>query len=188
MESKVIELGKKLLALAERGVDGEKLTAQALLEKYLAKHNITIEDIEGEKVDYWYLIFRGDAQIEMANFFKQVCASVVGTEREKRYLTLKEIRALGIKNANTCQVIKYYCTPSEKIEILETHAFFKVKYKEDKEIFYSAFIQKNQLYSNPFRTERGKGDKSTSIEDLLKMELMASAMQKHTLVKKLNQG
>lgn len=36
----------KIKALAERGVDGEKDTAQAMLESILARHNLTLADIE----------------------------------------------------------------------------------------------------------------------------------------------
>jgi hypothetical protein len=36
----------KIKALAERGVDGEKDTAQAMLESILARHNLSMADIE----------------------------------------------------------------------------------------------------------------------------------------------
>ena len=36
----------KIKALAERGVDGEQAAAQAMLENILARHNLTLADIE----------------------------------------------------------------------------------------------------------------------------------------------
>lgn len=36
----------KIKALAERGVDGEQATAQAMLENILTRHNLTLADIE----------------------------------------------------------------------------------------------------------------------------------------------
>lgn len=46
MDSKVLHLGRKLLALAKDGVGGEKETAQRMLDSFLEKHNLTITDIE----------------------------------------------------------------------------------------------------------------------------------------------
>jgi len=39
----------KIKALAERGVDGEQVAAQAMLKNILARHNLTMADIEDEK-------------------------------------------------------------------------------------------------------------------------------------------
>jgi hypothetical protein len=44
----------KIKALAERGVDGEQAAAQSMLENILARHNLTMADIEDEKpVRHW---------------------------------------------------------------------------------------------------------------------------------------
>ena len=47
--SKYIELAKKLKALADRGIGGEKINAEKMLNALMKKHKISIEDIEGEK-------------------------------------------------------------------------------------------------------------------------------------------
>ena len=55
--SKNIDLAKKLKALADRGVDGEKTNAEAMLNSLMKKHNITIEEIEGEELlDFFFKI------------------------------------------------------------------------------------------------------------------------------------
>ena len=50
---KNIELAKKLKALSDRGVGGEKINAEKLLNDLLKKHGLTIEDVEGEKTDVY---------------------------------------------------------------------------------------------------------------------------------------
>ena len=42
---KIIEKAKKLKELAERGVDGEKVNAKLMYEKYCQKHNITEQEV-----------------------------------------------------------------------------------------------------------------------------------------------
>ena len=55
--SKNIELAKKLKALADKGIGGEKSNAEAMLNNLMKKHNITIEEIEGEKLmDFFFKI------------------------------------------------------------------------------------------------------------------------------------
>lgn len=48
---------RKLLALARQGVGGEKDNAQSVLEKLLARHNLTLEDLDDEHQEqetYWF--------------------------------------------------------------------------------------------------------------------------------------
>jgi len=63
-ESKYIELGRKLKAIAERGIGGEKINAEKMLENLLKKHNLTIDDIEGEKTDnYFFMLKESEHQL-----------------------------------------------------------------------------------------------------------------------------
>jgi len=44
---KILDKAKKLKELADRGVGGEMENAKDMLEKYMKKHNITMDEIEG---------------------------------------------------------------------------------------------------------------------------------------------
>lgn len=44
---------KKLQALAERGIGGEKIGAKAKLEELMKKYDISLADVEEDKVDYY---------------------------------------------------------------------------------------------------------------------------------------
>jgi hypothetical protein len=46
MSNKIIELGRKLLALSLKGEGGEKENAQRMLDAFLEKHNLELKDIE----------------------------------------------------------------------------------------------------------------------------------------------
>ena len=54
MNEKYIILAKKLKALADKGIDGERVNAQKMLDTLMRKHNLTITDIEGEKTDDYF--------------------------------------------------------------------------------------------------------------------------------------
>jgi hypothetical protein len=45
--SKILDKAKKIKELADRGVDGEQNSAKDMLARYMEKHNLTIEEIEG---------------------------------------------------------------------------------------------------------------------------------------------
>ena len=49
---KIIIKAKKLKALAERGVGGEKDNAQKFLDIYVSKHNITNRELSDEKITF----------------------------------------------------------------------------------------------------------------------------------------
>jgi hypothetical protein len=42
---KILDKAKKLKELADRGIDGEMTNAKDMLEKYMKKHNITMDEI-----------------------------------------------------------------------------------------------------------------------------------------------
>jgi len=47
--ARIIDKAKKLKELADRGIDGEKETAQRMYDAYKKKHNLTDEDVKGHK-------------------------------------------------------------------------------------------------------------------------------------------
>ena len=126
---KIIQLAKKLKALSDKGVGGEKINAEKMLQKIMEKHNLSIEDVEGEKKDFAY--FKADQKQE--EIFWQVVSSVLGKyssyvdERKRGYFLLK-------------------VTASEAVEIQMKYDFFWKLYQEEFEIWRAAFIAKNDIY------------------------------------------
>ena len=68
MEEKTIERIKKLQALAERGVGGEKETAQKMLNRMLEKNGISsLEELENEEYEYTLFSYNGKHEIKLLN-------------------------------------------------------------------------------------------------------------------------
>lgn len=76
--SSPIERMKKILALARRGVGGEKETAQAMLAKLLAKYEMSIEDLETDTQPAALREFKFATEHER-RLLHQVIARVLGT-------------------------------------------------------------------------------------------------------------
>lgn len=66
MDEKTIQRIKKLQALAERGVGGEKDTAAKMLQKMLEKNGISsLDELESEKYEYTLFSYRGKHEIKL---------------------------------------------------------------------------------------------------------------------------
>jgi hypothetical protein len=49
--NKILDKAKKLKELADRGIGGEKDNAKVMLEKWMLKHNITMNELEGHTIN-----------------------------------------------------------------------------------------------------------------------------------------
>jgi hypothetical protein len=138
--SKYIELAKKMKALAEKGVGGEKLNAQRMLEMLLKKHNLSISDIEGEEInEYFFNLKTGESQL-----WQQIVKSV--NPEIKCY---GKFLSLDIKRYQIPGNYSIKCTLSEYIEIEAKLSVYQRLYKEEVNIFYHAFCTANNLLIKP---------------------------------------
>lgn len=176
--SSIIDLLKKLKALADRGVGGEKENAQQMLQRLMDKHGISLEDIEGE-VKRRRDFFISDEQMK---FFKQVVGSVVG--REYVYKSRRGDRRKK-------KLIALDLTDADYIEIDAKFDFFWKAWEKDVLLFYKAFVQKNHLYSKPNDDEKEEDDdrEYTAEEkaEFFRMAQMMAGMEKHNFQKQLKQ-
>lgn len=172
--NKPIELAKKLKALADRGIDGEKQNAISMLHTLMKKHKITMEMITGdEKKDYQFIIPKGSDR-----FFRQISSSVLGKTHgtvEYTYHPRNKHR-MGIT-----------CTPAEAIEIEGKFKFYWKAYNDEVDIFYNAFIQKNKLYVKPSQDDDAEQKELTTEEKarLYKMMNMMQGMDRHHYMRQL---
>lgn len=174
---KHIELIRKIKALAERGVDGEAINAKDLLLKMLNRHNLTIEDIEGEKQQDYFFKAHGINGTLLHQIAKRVNYA----------LKVYEFPASKIKEYNLSGNLMVTCTPAEFIEIEQMFHVYSKLYKEESEVFYMAFLSANDLLATP------PEDKQKSTDDLTPEELenwrranqMASKIKRETIRKQL---
>jgi hypothetical protein len=139
--SKHIELAKKLKALADKGVGGEKLNAEKMLNSLLKKHNLTIEDIEGEKTDNYFFKLKKE---EDERLWSQIVKSVNPDINCYGELPAKEVRRLKMDG-------NYFITSTlaEYIEIEAKFNIYKRLYKEELNVFYHAFCTANDILVKP---------------------------------------
>lgn len=138
--SKHIELAKKLKALADRGIDGEKLNAERMLQALLKKHNLTIIDIEGEKTDNYFFKLKGNER----QLWYQIVKSVNADIKCYGEFPKKDIKRLEM-DGNYCIT----STLAEYIEIEAKFSIYKRLYEEELNIFYHAFCTANDLLITP---------------------------------------
>lgn len=175
--SKHLELAKKLKALADKGVAGEKLNAEKMLSEFMKKHNLTIEEIEGEaEGEYFFKLEKEDVML-----WRQIVANV--NYKIPKY---GEFPKTHIK--------KYYlggnylikCTAAEFVEIESKFNFYKNLYKQELEVFYSAFIHANSLYSSR-PAKDGEDWDSDEYEKQVRIVQMAQRIKKGQFHKQITQ-
>lgn len=169
LSEKTLDRIKKLQALAERGVGGEKETAQKKLQKMLEDNNIvSLEELEEDKVEYFLFSYNGKHEIPL---LKQCVYKVLGAKADRTYY-----RSRGYR-----QKIGLYCTKAQKIEIELEFDFYKSVFYEELNTFMIAFIQKQGI----FPPDAPKSDKD--LEDLderdLAIMVMAEGIKKRSRAK-----
>ena len=132
---KIILLAKKLKALAERGIGGEKINAETMLESLMIKHNLSFEQIqENEIITKIY---------NVSEKYQRLFIQVIQTINP-------EIQTFGHRESRNKAIVE--CTPSEAIELQAKFDFYKKAYesesKEHERIFFEAFVQKNRLFED----------------------------------------
>lgn len=136
MDDKLKAKIEKLQALAERGVGGEKTTAQKKLSELLAKNNIeSLEELLEDKEEFYLFSYNGKAKEKL---LRQCMYKVLGFER---WQSLPTYRAKG-----TRQKIGIYCTAAEKLEIELEFEFYSRVFDEELMDFVAAFISAQDIY------------------------------------------
>lgn len=133
----------KLLALSERGIGGEKENAQTMLKKLLVKHNVTLDDLKDDRQE---LFFFGYKTLFERRLVSQIHAMITG-DRSGRYYKYPGTQEIGLK-----------ITKLQYLEIDMLYSIYRKSLKEEMEILYGAFIQRNHIFS--------MNGESKSIDDL----------------------
>lgn len=160
---------EKIKALAERGVGGEKITAQNKLEKLLRDNGLTLESLESEQKQY-YLFSYSDSHAN--RLLNQIIYKVLGPEEGT---TFYRSRGKRMK-------VGVYCTPSQKIEIELDYEFYRNLFETEVDQLLSAFIQQQDLFPpGAPTTEVDLGSMSPEeIKQLLKQQAYQKNMDKQT--------
>ena len=152
---------KKLKALAESGVGGEKENAQAMLEKYMRKYGITETDLERDeelKVREFEYHSHKEKRLLMQIIFKVTnSTSMYSFYRSKR----------KVRNLVGCE-----CSKAQGIEIEFLFDFYKRLYQKEEERLLDAFIQKHKLFGDSPEEDRER----RSDREILEMITLMNAL------------
>ena len=159
----------KILALAERGIDGEKVNARFILEKLLKKHELTLDDIL--KKDNQELIKKGYR-------YKNKMEKTLLVQIYVSITNINDVRYWKRRNAS---IIGFELTAIDHIELSEMYGYYKKLLKEEISCIVDAFIQKHELYSSA-SGEESSGDKTVDIERLQRIRRMMANMQDSSFV------
>ena len=166
--NKIIELAKKLKALADRGIGGEKINAEAMLNALMKKHKITAEDIEGEKTQEYFL----KLDPTQVRIFNQIAKKINGSIKIHGEFPKKIIRKHKLKGN-----FMITCTPYEFIEIEGKYDFYIKLYTSELSIFFTSFLKANDLLLdatekdyNPTKEELEKWKRIKEMADKIKSE------------------
>lgn len=159
IDEKVQAKLRKLQALAERGVGGEKANAQRMLEKLMARHGLTLEDLGAERREVRW--FKYTTTLERRLLF-QIASKVIGPGYDGTYFSRKRSRTK----------VGFDLSPSEAVEFELHHDVLGKALEEHLDIAFSAFIQVNRVFPPSDGTE----DQSLTERDMAMLQ-MAQVMK-----------
>ena len=173
MSDNVLNLIRKLKELSDRGIGGEKENAGVKLQQLLDKHGISVEDIEKDVVKERAFNITSN----QLTFFRQVAASCFGIERTIYQYPKEPKRKVLVRILEL--------TDAEFIEFSSKFDFYWNKYESDLKTFYSAFIQKNQLYRKSSETEKEEPLTQEQLDEISKVREMMIGLKRHSFHKQI---
>lgn len=163
----------RVKALADRGVDGERENAEALLNRLMQKYGISEDDIEDVSERNYFIRYHNlwerklIVQIAYKHLGSGHCCGTVGTYS-------------GRPHKKIC----VSCTPAQYIEIEADFEFYKTAWEEELAVFYSAFISKNDIFPPPELASTDDAEE-IDLERLEKVKAMMLGIDRRTRSKAL---
>lgn len=154
MDEKTIQRIKKLQALAERGVGGEKTTAQKKLAKLLKDNGInSLEELQKEEYEYTIFSYNGKHEIKL---LRQCMYKVMGAKSDRT-----AYKPYGRR---------------QKIEIELEFEFYRNVFYEELSTFMDAFIQAQKIFTE----DAPVGDYDEFNERDMKIAFMATGIERRS--------
>lgn len=172
---RILQKIKRVQALAERGVAGERESAAATLDRLMKQYGISEADIAEERREIAWFRFKTPLERKLLG---QVIYSVTGRAASGCVgtYTKRPRKELGIE-----------CTAAERLEIELSFEFFNAAMQEEMERFFRAFVNKNDIFPTEDKAGVGEGP-PLPIEEAIKLSLMMDGMDTHTRRAALESG
>lgn len=168
-DEKKLELLKKLKALAERGVGGEKEGAQKKLEQLMKKYGIEDANFSEDKEEDHDFRYHDEFEKKI---LRQLFYKIVPDFQSRTYFYR---HGRGSKSTYGIR-----CTKAQALQIRIEYDFYCELWKEEADFFMSAFIQKHRIFAIP----KNKDDIDTteiSKADIMRMLSMMGGMKEKSI-------
>ena len=168
---------RKILALAESGIDGEQLAAKNKLQKLLLEHNLTLEDLADDGEENVYVFHKISNKIEQ-KLWAHVCFKVKDVHNIEFYSSGKTKRV-------------FTCTEAQANEIAELYKWHKSNFKKElskvTEELLTAYLMKHKLHSEtPIEKDDSDSNKPVDLARLMRIMAYQSGMSDRSYYKSLN--
>lgn len=175
--SKHIELAKKIKALQEKGIDGEKINAEIMLNKIMHKHGLTTNDLEQDKINDYYFTYKpGDHKL-----WVQIVKRVNHKINMYGPFPDKEVKAFSLSGNYMIS-----CTAVEYVEIETMLSVYEPLYKEELDIFFSAFCRANDLLVTKGDIKSIKDLSDKELEDYIRAQELSAKIKSKTFRKQIS--
>lgn len=167
------ELLQKLKALSDRGIGGEKINAEKMLNRLMSKYGISEAALSEDKTTETEFTYHG---AEQRKLLLQIIYKV--TNEKSNIHTYCYTRS-----GRSCRtIIGADVTAAQKIEIEFLFDFYVQQYEKERDAFLSAFIQKHNLFGE---LKPGEDVKTLTFEEMLKMNSLMNGMESVSPVRRL---
>ncbi len=165
----------KLKALLDSNQEGERESASKLLSDYMQKYDITWSDLDDAlERDF---IFPCDSEYKK-RLLIQVAYMHLGQGHCYRMYSCEDPE----DTATECDTIKVKCRPRDFLEIKLDWEFYCDRFYEELEIFYRAFVEKNEIFP-PKSLQKDTDDNDNeelSPEDIKKIQNLMYGIDTYT--------
>ena len=159
---RLLEKIRKVQALANRGADGEKQSAAALLDRLMTQYGIDEAEIAEERLEKCFFRYK--------------------TPYERKLLVQVKIpfKCVGSYSGRARKQVGIDCTAAERLEIEFSYEFYKAALEEEMERFYSAFLMKNDIFPPASKEAEEIPAAEISRSEALKLQALMAGMGDHT--------
>ncbi len=174
---RLLEKLEHIKALAEKGCKGERIAAEERLNHLMGKYGITESDLEDATDRTYFIPYKTSyeckllCQLAYMHFGAGHAHGTVGTHTKRKH-----------------KKVAIDCTPAQYIEIEADFEFYRAALAEEMDVFYSAFIQKNDLFPSPELTRDNPSSRDVDMVRIMKMEAMMEGIDHRSRRKAISTG
>lgn len=165
---RLLEKIRKVQALANRGADGEKQSAAALLDRLMTQYGIDEAEIAEEHLEKCFFRYKTPYERKL---LVQVIYTVTGKI---------PFKCVGSDSGRARKQVGIDCTAAERLEIEFSYEFYKAALEEEMERFYSAFLMKNDIFPPASKKAEEIPAAEISRSEALKLQALMAGMGDHT--------